>query len=314
MKYSLTWYLNKYNDWQDNIILVSRPDTKHTWSDRCLFLEEGYSPQKHYNHRSLLYNEVVIEYDYDDMELNKELARRASIKLRDDGYSFARWSSGNKSHHVHFFIDVRESKNIPLLKNITMKRYGRFFRKDGRFISEYEEGCEVLMPDLRLASVTHLIRAEYGIHEKTGKNKSLIHKSADYPRLNELSEEVWRKYSSKQAAIIRRRMTMTTKDLKDSELVKQLLDTTKFRETVGDGRERIMFCLIHLIKHKYQTKEELTKYLWDWYKYTSGYKMTEQDVVQKVRYHWARQYTITHTYLQRVYEDVTGHELKMEEK
>jgi len=310
MKYSLTWYLTKYLKWQENIILVSRPDLKHSWSDRCVFLEDGYEPRKKYNHRSLLVNEIVIEYDYEDLALNGELARRACARLRGDGISFARWSSGNKSHHVHFFIDIKESKNIPLLKNIAMKRYGVFFRHNNKFIKEFKEDCEVLVPDMRLASTSHLIRAEYGVHEKTGKHKSLVYKSSDYPRMNELVEEVWREYSGKQAAIVRRRMTMTTKDLKDSWLVKRLLNTTKFRETVGDGRERIMFCLIHLIKHKYEKKEELAKYLWDWYKYTGGYKMTEIDVKHKVWYHWKKQYNITHTYLSRIYEDVTGKEME----
>ena len=70
MSKNLTWWLRRYYPMQDNILLCYRPTLKSYWGDRCNYLSEDYIQSKAYNHRSILDNEVVIEFDEKDVKLN----------------------------------------------------------------------------------------------------------------------------------------------------------------------------------------------------------------------------------------------------
>lgn len=279
-------YLKSYHKLQKDIVVVSHPTRTSWWGDRCLYKSPEYDKKKHYNHRTILDCEVVIEFDDEDKKLNKKYADIVFERLRADGIKASKWYSGNKSTHVHCFVNTRKCRNVSLLKK--------------SFMRHYTEGLP--LPDLRLAADNHLIRAEYGIHEDTQMPKKLISKDPKYPWVCEAPNEVWEEYSRKSRAVAKRNMTMAVSDLADSEIVKQLLDSSKIR-TNNDGRERILFVLIHVLKHKY-SKEELTKILVDWYRYSSGYKLSKQEIESKVRYHWNRDYTISVSYIEELLEEI----------
>ena len=311
----LVQFLNYYyTECQKNILLVYRGELTENWAKRTTYLGNEYYPKLNYNHRSILDCEVVFEYDYEDTELNKKLVDKIATRLSADGIEWAKWSSGNKSIHLHILINNSKVMNLSLFKNAILRFYGTYYYNEvTKVISDTEvDGYKKLVPDLKLATPNHLIRAEYGIHEKTQKKKSLISKTLDYPCKSNIPLIVFEEYTKAQEKSVRQRIMQTTSELADSELVKKLLDTVYFRNDMDDGRERVMYQLIHILKPKFKSKptgqEELVNFLWEWYKYSSsqGLKMTEVDVRNKVRYHWNKDYTITEATLKRTIEDIGG--------
>lgn len=278
---TLSFWLRKYYQLQDKILLCYRPTDKTGWADRVFYLSEEYDPEKPYNHRNILTNEVVIEFDTSSKEKNNELANKVCERLSKDNISFAKWYSGNKSYHVHCLINVESCRNVPLLKNVFM----RYYTKD------------LPLPDLRLCAANHLIRCEYGIHETTGKNKTLITKSNDYPKVSIMKREIWEAYYEEMGSVMRRKVTTDVNNLVEHPGLKWILTAEKFREA-DDGRERALFMLIHVLKPKYvNDKEELVKFLQDWYRYSGGTKLSPAQIKGKVYYHWNRSYNFGDRYI-----------------
>ena len=292
-KYScLTDYLLQYYKFHKNITLVYRADRAVGWANRCLFMGDNYKPKLPYNHRTILDNEVVIEFDEKDQDLNRRLADKVCVSLDNDNITYAKWKSGNKSVHVHFIINPREATNVGLLKNVMMRAYGTFYVKNEKIYKDEVPDSRKILPDLRLAGANHLIRAEYGIHEKSKRHKSLISKSKWYPRMSVVPQAIWEKYIRKQRAVILRRVSYDVGKLKDHPGFKFIASSTEFR-TAEDGRERAMFVLIHAIKDEWKDdKLGFQNYIWDWYRYSGGYKMSQIDVQRKVNYHWKKTYAL----------------------
>ena len=282
---NLNDYLREYYKKQKTILLVYRPSLKHSWGDRTLYLGDNYDQEKQYNHRIILEKELVIEFDDENPQINEQQAILVGKSLKRDGIKYSMWDSGNKSLHIHFFINTREVGNIRLLKKVVM-RY-------------YTEGMPV-KPDMRLAAENHLIRAEFGIHEKSGRRKRPIFKSRDCFVENNLSQKIWQLYSTLRTTTIKRR---TATDLNDKcSCLKYIASAEDFREN-QDGCERALFILIHSgLKDKY-TRQQLEDYLWEWYRYVGGYKMSEQDIRQKVKYHYHRNYG-TYSMIKELLEDL----------
>lgn len=282
---TLIEYLRVYRQRQPLILLVSRLSEKTHWADRCYFLDNDYLQEKHYNHRSILTNEVVIEFDKEDVTENLVLSVEVSKKLSDDSIRHSLWHSGNKSYHIHFFIDTKGAKNIRLLKKVVMRYYTQDLPSK---------------PDMRLAVDGHLVRAEFGIHEKTGKTKTLIKRSPNALRENPLKDEIWGLYSKGVTTVIKRNISQDLNEVDKCSCIKYIADSTRFREN-EDGRERAMFVMIHSLK-KNNTKEELTELLCDWYRYSGGYKLTPNQIGAKVNYHYNRDYG-TYTMVKELLEE-----------
>ena len=259
----------------DDILVVYRPTQNSSWADRCLYLDDKYDYRKPYNHRSILPQEVVIEFDDEDKEKNLRLTEEVAKRIRKDKIRYALWDSGNKSYHLHFLIDTRNAKNLKLLKSLIIRHYAK--------------DLEVL-PDMRMAANKHLIRAEFGVHEKKQKNKKLIRKSPNYFKLNDLPQDLWVAYGRAMTTVVQRRTTSNLNLVDGCHCIKYLTSVTRFRE-VNDGRERAMMILIHVLKEKY-SKEEMVEFLVDWYKYSGGYKFSPDQIARKVAYHWNRNYNI----------------------
>lgn len=285
---TLTTYLNGYYNIQDQIVLVSRLSPATNWSDRCLFLDEQYDCRKHYNHRSILRNEVVIEFDDSSTEKNREYADVVRKRLKADGFVVAQWYSGGKSTHLHTFIDPKECGRVPLLKNVFIRHY-----------------CKDLpLPDLRLCADNHLIRTEYGLHERADKYKKLIRVDSEYPRIKQISPNIWERYVYETRRVVRRRVSTDVNKVADLPGFKYVVTSHEFKEA-DDGRERALFMLIHTLKSEYKgRKGEFLRYLIDWYKYSGGHKLTDRDIINKLNYHWKRDYTISERYLNELLESI----------
>jgi hypothetical protein len=257
-----------------------------------------------------LQNEVVIEFDEDDQQLNRKLADEVGTRLYKDGIPYSKWHSGNKSYHIHFFIETGEAGHIAVLKKTVMRHYGTFYiDKANRLHKFYDKEFHKILPDLRLASDNHLIRAEYGVHEKTGQPKSLIYTSKDYPKKVELSQTIWQEYVRQVTLAMRRNVSRDVSQIQSLPGFKYIITSENFRLS-DDGRERALFMLIHTLKDKYkEDKDGFVKYLQEWYRYSSGRKLTNLDIANKVRYHWNRNYTITTNYLNELLESIGREDL-----
>ena len=307
----LRWY---YNYCQKNIVLVYRGVIEENWAKRCLYLDDKYHNVLGYNHRSILDNEIVFEYDEPDKRLNEKLVAKVITKLSAAGIKYSKWFSGNKSTHVHILLRDYTVRNMPLFKNVIMRHFGTYYvDKNNTIFEEPREGCKKIYPDLRLATKGHLIRAEFGIHEKTQDYKELIYMSPGYPCKSKIPIDIFEKYQHAQERSVRQRVSQTVSEVAETETFKNLLNSVLFREGMDDGRERVMWQIIQVLKHKFKDKgqegkEELVALMWDWYKYSStqGLKMTEEEIKRKVDYHWGHNYHITEKKLLETVEEVGG--------
>ena len=269
MKKSLVNYLIKYQDIQEYIFLVSHLTPYSNWADRCLYGTKKYDSHKHYNHRAVLRNEVVFEYDYKDDEKNRELVMTVNKRLKELGLSTSMWFSGGKSYHLHTFI------NIP--PNVEPREWKKTFIY---FV------CKGLPnPDLLVVGDNHLIRAEYGLHEKTRRTKKLCNESKDYPFVKDVSDLIMEQYLSYKKYISE--LPKVTNDLIHTDDVKFLMNTQEFRK-YKDGVQRGLFILTHVLKEN-MNKEEVKTYLEKWYKEVGGYKT---DIGRHVDYQWEKNYPV----------------------
>lgn len=285
---NLNWWLEQYHKIQKDIMVCYRPTLKSYWGDRTLYKSKNFINNKSYNHRSMLDNEIVIEFDDQSYDLNKKHADIVANRLATDNISYSKWDSGNKSVHVHTLLSIGQVSNPSLFKKV--------------FMRHYSEGLP--LPDLRLASNNHLIRAEYGIHEKTQKKKRLIYRTPDYPFISIVPQIIWTKYTNEYHRVLKIRTTKEINQLSEHPAIKYILTSEKFRNH-SDGRERSLFMLIHILKPSYiGRKDELIKFLQDWYKYSSGIQLSDKQIEGKVKYHWTKTYNFGRTYLSELLESI----------
>jgi hypothetical protein len=109
--------------------------------------------------------------------------------------------------------------------------------------------------------------------------------------------------------VVTSRVTRDVNELTEHPGIKYILTTHQFREA-EDGRERALFMLIHLLKPRYTKKEELVKYMQEWYKYSSAKPgMSDSEVERKVSYHWSRDYFISERYIMEFLESIGKSEI-----
>lgn len=294
---TLTTYLRKYAAMQDEIILCYRPQIDSGWSNRCAYLDEKYDPFLPYNHRSVLMHEVVIEFDEDSRELNKQLAHKVADKLSDYKIPYSMWFSGGKSTHLHCFIKARNASSLSLLK---------------RCFIRYFTGHLEYRPDLQLTG-NHLIRAEFGIHEKSQERKTLVKESPSYPKEATIPKAVWDMYNREMEIVQKRMMTIAIKDIDDDNLVKKILDTAYIREHLKDGRKRLIGALAQLLRHKYSNRNELIDFLWKWYTYCNGKDLTYGQVAYQVHYAYRNPMDNPFAFLYSVAKDLGLEEIEVTE-
>lgn len=285
---ALKSYLEEYYKQQKDILLVYRPTKKHNWANRCFYLDDNYTSKTPYNHRTILHNEVVIEFDDEEPSRNEAATKKVIKLLEEHKIHYALWNSGNKSQHLHFLINTRNASRLELLKRTVL----RFFTPGD---------CEI-SPDFRMAIDNHLIRAEYGVHEATGRCKTRLYQSRDYFVPNELPLAVWQRYSSLITVAIHRRATNALNELGTCDCVKYIATSHQFRDA-GDGHERAMFFLIHHFKHSY-SRDELVSFMVDWYRYSGGYKISNEEIARKVDYQLKRTYNFTERYIKELLDSI----------
>jgi len=261
--------------------LLYRPTATSNWADRCIMYDKKYSPFKPYNHRSILNNEIVIEFDNDDKEVNKKATLEVLKRLREDGIAYSYWDSGNKSFHVHCLVDIPPDANR------------KYFKK--AFLQAYTEGLEV-KPDYAVCNNGHLIRAENGVHEKTGRHKTLIRNTEGYPVISCASRRVIERYNL-LCAVAKSYKPQAAGSVRDSPQIRWLLDNG-----VRDGRTRALFILAQALRGS-KPENDIVLELQHWYAKTGG-SMSRAKVAYEVRRHLKTEYSLSERYVNEFLEEI----------
>ena len=272
--------LNYYSTFQE-LTVVYRPNPRVDWG-RNRKIYDGICDLE-YNHRTILNNEVVFDFDNDKESVNKDNALKVCETLDADNINYSLWFTGNKGYHIHaFWKDLSSIKELSLMKRIILKYYAW--------------GMDI---DYQLAG-KHLVRMEYGIHEKKrSQNKILIRLSNNCLTLidchtpnNNLLKIFWEKYAEEiNNRLIRKLEPTNTPELDDT--IKKILNG---KIMLRDGRKNMLWFLIHQLKGK-MTQEEVTSKLISWYKYNGGTELTDGQISFQVRYQWDRTYHFGRNFL-----------------
>jgi len=280
--------LDQYSKYQ-KIEVCYHPHNKMSWG-RNRKIYDG-DCDLDYNHRQILDFEVVFDFDASNIEENLKRANEVMDKLLKDDIFFHSWTTGNKGVHIHtFWAGLGQFKDVVLMKKAILKHYAF--------------GMEI---DYQLAG-KHLIRMEYGKNEnklnkfkepykenvqKEYKGVTLI--SVSY--INDIPKFIIDEYQEELHRYIIRRLEKTD-DTEINDTVKQLLEG---QILVEDGRERMLFYLIHHLKER-MTYDDMVSKLTSWYRYNSGTKLTNTQIAYKIRYHMNKSYSFRKDYLDDILE------------
>jgi len=140
------------------------------------FFKYAHSTQP--GHREIFKDELVIEGDLPDRKLNLENSHWIGKRLAKLGFAYAKYFSGNKSYHFHTFFPELQDKTPEesvLIKERLLRYIFECQSASLRCRTCSVETCKLreMGVDLQLTS-KHLIRIEYGIHQKTDRRKILV--------------------------------------------------------------------------------------------------------------------------------------------
>jgi hypothetical protein len=193
-----------------------------------------------FNHRAVLPNEVVVDYDCPGADLEGNVVHTIK-RISEHKYDFALWRTNGESDggaHLHTYWNIPEKiSNRQLMKEIIIEHLTAISKDDWKTAGI----------DGQLAG-THLIRAEGGKYEKKppweSRRKELIHIEGKPLAINEIPQEVWSRYTG---LVLKERL----RTLRKSEAI-PLSKTTppsikfilsdKFKD-YRDGGKRALFVL-----------------------------------------------------------------------
>jgi len=279
-------------------------------------------------HRSVLDNEIVIESDYPSYEDNYSAARIIGAILENKGFIPHYYYSGNKSVHIHVFI---EKAFLEAAENYLNERLGIVFGKRQRkildrfmtwlrtkMISCWDTQAKEF--DKELIRATHLIRAELSKNKRgfktflgyRHKDMSFVpyicnEKNRIYPKIAEIRE------SSPNEPI--ELLEEFIEDFKNDKLFKQIrkkntlsrwipnIESGDMRECVRaimsddfkevkDGFKRSMFILVNELRRVYDDGEAKRQIL-DWNE-RMGSPLDEKDITYRFK---LKKYTLTCNYI-----------------
>lgn len=283
---------------QENYVLCSHPAENSPWIRHPA---QEVKEDTHYNHRTIFRDEIVIEYDDEDLNKNYDYAQRTSKKLTQHNIPHSTWYSGNKSYHVHLVLDLQpyDDKHIRTVKETIMKYYGEHnIKRNG-----------VITPDLNLAVQNHMIRAEHGIHEYTQKHKTIIDEDYKYPELTSLPKPVNKAvYKALRKAKKYIEKAQNNKEIDTTHIQKQplykYLRNPENMKRVGDGKKRFLFVLVNQLRQNGKTYEDTLQEVKDWYYQAGGEEYTPEQIKSHVQHSYNNNYTPGKKYLESLKEDI----------
>jgi hypothetical protein len=270
-------YLDYYKTFGEEVWVVKR-NRDSGWKRKCYFIDD---PEEKYNHRCILRDEVVFDFDNEDKEINKKNSEEVIKMFDEQGINYSYWDTGNKGFHIHtFWNDLHRVHKPDMIRKTLLKIYACNKDVDYQLIQG------------------HMIRLECSVNEKSGRNKELI-KYKDGLIFNNIPGFVKAVYNIKKEKLL----TKTLKDVKPSDdFDPRITEILSNKIKITDGRERLLFYFIHKLKGR-TNFSDLVTLLFDWYKSSGGKKLTKGIIESKVRYHWNRNYTFSPRYLDFINEN-----------
>lgn len=189
-------YLNQYRDRVENKdIELCYKDKKGfspwiTWTEIKL---DGlsYYLKKPDLHRSILGNEIVIEFDEPELLLNLCAAKLAIAKLTEEKIPFWLFYSGNKGFHIHIFVEAGELPEEIHRKMVERQEPGIWYNFRDYLAWRLLGGIRrsFVVDSLKLRTRRTMIRACGSLHSGAGFHKVYIPEPEDLPnKLSEFSE------------------------------------------------------------------------------------------------------------------------------
>jgi len=282
-----------YTELLEPVNVVYHPDSDASWS-RAEFQGSRYDKTTPYNHRTIFRSEVVLEYDDASKRLNYKLAKRASRKLYGDYISHSMWTSGNKSTHIHILFDMSEVDDVRLMKRTILAEYGCTKHRD-----------QYYKPDMALASPNHLVRAEWGVHEKTGDCKRLIDEDIGFPELEYIPEHIQETYEERLNDVqYDRDVQGLAKNVLESDGFQWLLKPSNMKE-VGDGRKRAVFILGNVLREATSDDDDdVIEWVQDWYRKAGGHDYSDGQIQQILLNNFQDDKTPGFPYLNELLSDI----------
>jgi hypothetical protein len=204
---------------------------------------------QHYNHRDILPGEIVWECDSTVVLDNVVAGLIIYNRLLNDGIIAQAWLSGNKSLHVSALFYTHNIKDLMAFRTFVFNKYVGDIKADRALLGK------------------HLIRAEYGVHEKTGCYKGLLVGPVE-PIKNHIPEDLmsdfddelfrieYNKYKDsikRNTGIYRNRMPKCTGVLLSDEYYAK-----------NDGVNRGLFAISNIYAHNIEDKQKGYELLTKW--------------------------------------------------
>ena len=214
------------------------------------------------NHREVFPDEVVFDFDLNDRKKLMYYYNRISTRLKSAKIDFKSYTTGGKGIHIHCFFP--ELMGFDVQKRSLLKEYilDHFSKKDKPYAGLDYQLC-----------YRHMIRAAHGFHEKTGKNKDLLH---TYRKLikgdNKIPLDAMRRLAKKK-------VTCSNKTFINNGYTFNCIDYLSGQDFANyeDGRKRALTLLASYYYGINPTEAENILSQWNDYKlngYFNSYKIT----------------------------------------
>lgn len=168
----------------DNIMVQNFIGNNHT-TRQSIGLEQALKTK--HNHRKIAINEVVFDIDCHMEDLSRDIEQFISNSLIKDDISHSVWHT-SRSYHIHAFFHLAEydQDTRKALRKFLLKHYSKQYN---------------IWLDMSKSSENVMIRDFNGLHEQTGKPKTLIyHGCMNKPILNPIKAPIlndfWQGYKS----------------------------------------------------------------------------------------------------------------------
>lgn len=181
-----------------------------------------------YNHRDVLPNEVVFDFDEEEYEDNAHQAAKVSTILNRAGIKHSVWVTAGKGMHIHTsWRGLAKVAEPRLLKNL--------------IADHFLQGTKIKV-DRQLMG-RHMVRMEWGHHEKALPEEKFktIKIDRGHFKLNDVPKEVWPLYKQKVIGYALTRMRWEGKEVpKQEPYCMKYFMSQEYREK-RDGGKRAMF-------------------------------------------------------------------------
>jgi len=269
-------------------------------------------------HRSMMGNEIVIESDYPEYIDNFEAAKIVGRMLEGKGFTPHYYYSGNKSIHIHVFLDWECMSGIELWKDVKKFKQNFILWLRKHMISCF--GTEIREFDKDLIKATHLIRCELSKNKKgyktflgyTHNDLSFIpyicnEDNRIYPRLgkiilsnpNCINDLLDRFYTDKEKPKDQNIPTFNPDDCPDEirQSVGRLL-SDDFKK-VGDGFGRAMFIILSELR-RVVGDDKAKSMLMEW-NVRMGFPILQADIDYRFT---KKAYTLSNKYINDFIEEL----------